>query len=372
MKKEDVASLVIYVLMIVISIVVGLTVVQNELNKASINSPFAVVLLILAVALIFNVVMLEVLHAIGAKLGGYSVVSINILYFCFEKKLGKWSFHFKDFDGLTGETKIAPKKEKLSLKPYIWLPLFGYAIEFATCLVLYSSVSKEASMNGNDWLAVASILTILISSLIALYNLVPLKLDAMTDGYRMVLLSKPVNIEAYNELLRAQDQERNGEKVKELKVYSEITEFTANINLLSTYRALDEGDYKKAEEILDIIMADPTKIDPATNNKVIAQKLFIEIMSKDIAEAKESYEKFTNDEYRRFLANDGSIECVRTYLLVAGLIDESESEVKYTMGKLDKAKKHIMPSRLEVEEKLLKLTIDKVYGAHPEWKKDAE
>ena len=371
MRKEEIASLVVYLMMIVLAIIIGLTAVKNAISlcgTGTINS-FAFVLLVIFIGLVFNIIMLELLHALGGLIGGYSVASINILGFCFEKKEGKVSFKFRDFDGLTGETKLAPKKEKLNMKPYIWLPLFGYAAELAAGIVLYSQMTTNTSSNVS-WLGTCGILFVVISSMIALYNLVPIKLDTMTDGYKLVLISKPANVEAYNELLKAEDLERNGKPVPELRVFEDITEYTANINLFSVYKRLEEGKLDEAEKIIDLILSNSKKLEPYTHYRLISQKLYIVIMTKEVEEAKKVYDELCDDKIRRFIANDVSMESLRAYILISGILEKSQGEVKYALGKKDKAMKRALKQRAAVEEKLFNIALDKVYEAHPKWKEE--
>lgn len=371
MKKEEVASLVVYLLMIALAIIVGLSVVTTAMQncKPANFNPFAFILLTILAALIFNVIMLEVLHAIGGKLGGYKVVSFNVCGFCFEKKEGGTKFKFKDFDGLTGEVKLAPKKEKLSMKPYVWLPLFGYAAELAAGIFLYSSMMADTGSNVR-WLGVCGILFVIISSMLALYNLCPIKLDTMTDGYRLVLLSKPANVEAYNELLRAEELERNGQPVPELKVFEDITEYTANINLFSVYRNLENNKLDEAEKIVNMMLVDPKKLEPYTYYRLISQKMYITVLTKDLEEAKKIYDELANDQVRRFIANDLTMESIRAYLLISGILEKSQAEVKFAIGRKAKALKRTVKQRADIEEKLFSIALNKVYEAHPKWKEE--
>lgn len=372
MRKEEVASLIIYFLMIATAIIVGLTVLKPVMathGPAHMNS-FLFVIVVLVLALILNIVLLEAFHVIGAKLGGYKVTSFNVLGFCWEKKENKWSYSFKDFNGLTGETKIAPGKEKLDLKKYIWLPIFGFAIELASGIVLYSIVSKGSSNFAGRWLAPASIIFIVTSSMIALYNLVPLRLDTMTDGYRFILLSKQCNLDAYNELLRVEDLERQGLEIGEVKIFEEITEFTANLNLISVYQHLNKSEYEEAEKLIDMILVAPKKIDPKTHNRLIAQKVYIQCLTKPLEEAGKTYDELCNDEIRRFIANDTSMESIRAYILIAGLIEKSKGEVDYASKKIEKARKNALPSRRVIENKLYEHALEKVYEVHPKWKEE--
>ena len=92
MKKEDIASLVIYLIMIGAAIIVGLTAVQSVFQAhyhiKMVSYLFAIIVIV--VGLLFNIIMLEVGHVIGAKLGHYKVISFNVLGFCWQKKDGKW------------------------------------------------------------------------------------------------------------------------------------------------------------------------------------------------------------------------------------------------------------------------------------------
>ena len=371
MRKEEIASLVVYLLMIALAIIVGLSVVTNAMSvcRPDNMNPFAFVIVVIIIGLLFNVIMLEVLHVIGGKIGGYKIASVNILGFCFEKREGKWKFKFKDFDGLTGETKLAPKKEKLNMKPFIWLPLFGYAAELAGGIVLHSHMMSDTASNVR-WLGVCGILFVILSSMLALYNLVPIKLDTMTDGYKLVLLSKPANIEAYNEMLRAEDLERNGQPVPELRVFEDITEFTASINLFSVYRHLENNKLDEAEKIVDLMLKDPKKLEPYTYNRLISQKLYIVILTKEIEEAKKVYDELANDKIRRFIANDLSMESIRAYLLISGILEKSQAEVKFAISRKDKAMKRTFKQRAVLEDKLYGIALDKVYEVHPKWKEE--
>lgn len=373
MRKEEVASLVVYLLMIAIAVIVGLSVITNAMSQIGprhFNS-FAFVILTIIVGLLFNIIMLEVLHAIGGKAGGYKIASINVLGFCFEKKNGKFKFKFKDFDGLTGETKLVPYKEKLNLKPFIWFPLFGYAAEMAGGIVLYSSMMQNTA-NNYAWIGVCAILFVVLSSMIALYNLVPIKLDTTTDGYRLVLLSKQANIDAYNELLRAEDLERNGQQVGELRVFEEITEFTANLNLFTVYKRLEENKLEEAEKIIDLNLSNRKKLEPYTYNRLVSQKLYITIMTKDPEEARKVYDEVANDELRRFIANDVSMESIRAYILISGILEKSQGEVKFAISKKQKALKRTPANKAKIEEKLYDVALEKVYQAHPKWKENKE
>nr|MCR5491685.1 hypothetical protein [Bacilli bacterium] len=84
-----------------------------------------------------------------------------------------------------------------------------------------------------------------------IYNLFPARLETVNDGYLMLVLSKPINKVAYNNMLLAEAIADEGGEMKELPVYDTVTDFTYRINLVSVYRNLEKGESHKAILILD-------------------------------------------------------------------------------------------------------------------------
>ena len=161
MKKEDILSYFVYLILIAAAFVVTFTI--GAQFQVDFMNRFWFALLTIIIAVIFNITLLELLHCLGGKLGGYEVVYINVFGFGFQKIKNKWVFKFEDFDGLGGEVRLCPKKEKTNLKPFIWLPLVGYIIEFALGFTLISLVnSQEITAEIPEWLGFGSLLFIII------------------------------------------------------------------------------------------------------------------------------------------------------------------------------------------------------------------
>ena len=371
MRKEEIRGLIVYSILIAVALIVGLTAIADSMySYAPKMNQFLFVLIVIAVSYLFNVIGHELLHALGAVLGGYKVVSINILGLCFENNGERTKVCFREYSGLSGETKIAPgKKEKKNLNLFVWVPIFGYAIEAASAIAVMTSMRDIEVIKG-QWLIPASILFILISSMIAFYELVPLRLDCENDGYRMRLFASSINVKAYNEMLNIQEMQRQGKTIKNVTIFTEITEYTAECNLYGIYVYLGQENYKKAEEIINILLDHKNKLSTTDTNRLIAQKLYVEILTKPLEEAKKTYDEITTSEVRRFIANDVSMEAIRAYILIAGMIEGSQGEVTYAQSRIKKAKKRALPSQIEVEEKLTKQAVDYVYKNHPKWVKE--
>ena len=357
--------------MIIAAIIVGLTAIRDQISDFGPTkmSSLGFIIVVLVVAYLVNVIGLELLHILGAKAGGYKVTGFNVLGFGFYKKGKDWKFSFRDFNGISGETIIAPKKEKLNPNLQTWFPLFGFAIELGACIVI-SSIVKSGNNTKIYWLVPASTIMLLIASMLAFYNFVPLKLDSETDGYKIRLFTKPVNVKAYNQMLEIQEKQRLGEEVKEIPVFDEITEYTAEINTLAMYAYLEKEKFEEAEKIIDNLLENKKVLSINDHNRLIAQKLYLVILTKPLEEAKELYDSICPTEVRRFIANDISMQSIRAYVMIAGMIEGSESEVEFAKSKVDKAKKRALASEIKAEEKLLDKAIKHVYEAHPKWGKE--
>ena len=87
MKKEDVTGLIVYLIIIVLAIVFGITVLQRHQSESMFSGIYYVLYIVVTVLIgvIFNGLLFEVAHIIGAKIGGYLIISVNVLGFCFYK-----------------------------------------------------------------------------------------------------------------------------------------------------------------------------------------------------------------------------------------------------------------------------------------------
>lgn len=370
MRKEEIRGLIIYLILIVVALIVGFAGIRPMMEKyGPAMSDLLFIVIVLAIAYLVNSIGLEILHVIGAKLGGYNVTSFNIFGICLYKTSeDKWKLGFRDFNGISGETKIAPNKEKLNPNMFVWIPLFGYAIELASCIVIAMLV--KSTQISIVWFRPAAFLFVLISSMLAFYNFIPLKLDSMTDGYRIRLFTQPVNIEAYNQMLAIQEDRRLGKNIRDVHVFDEITEYTAEMNVLVMYKYLEEEKYDDAVAIIDKLLENKKVINVNDYNRLIAQKLYLAVLTQPLADAKKLYEEICPIDIRRFIANDTSMPSIRAYIMIAGMIEDSESEVAFAQSKVEKAKKRALASEVKTEEVLLEKALNYVYENHPKWEKE--
>ena len=371
MKKEDITGLIVYLIIIALAVIFGFTVLQTHNAESSFNGFAYVLYIIISVIIgaVFNAVLFEMAHVIGAKIGKYTILSVNILGFCFYKDGNKTKFKFSSFDGLTGETKIVPKEgmvEKANPYPYLFFGSLFFVVEAIAVMIIFSIYrhSEDAFLKDVAY----ALLTIgAIGLVVLLYNILPMRIDSMTDGYRLTMVSNPKNKEAFNELLRVEYEISQGNDNVEIKVFDDITNFTADLNLNRVYALLDKKEYGPAEEILDKIIAAKQEVSEKVYIRARAQKIYINLYTRNLEEAKEYYEKEVPVAERREISNDVSMASIRAYLLMSGLLDKSRSECIIALNNVYRAFKHTPKNRQHTEVSLFNEALEKVVAAHPDW-----
>lgn len=376
MKKEDIAGIVVYAFIIAFILLFGLVVLKEHAMVSGLNEfYFAFLAGAIVLGVVFNSVLFEVAHILGAKAGGYKVYSVNVLGFNFYKKNGKTAFRFKGFDGFTGETKIVPKenlKKSASPKAYLWFGSLLFAITFIILFTVFNLFKKAENLvllNTGYFCLIVGVL----GAAIYLYNILPFRLDSSTDGFKLTQTIGKNKVNEFNELLKMEYCAFTGETYvpSEDSVINETKEVTSiyagDIKLNQVYILLNEGKFEEAETIVDDILSDTDKLTDKTFIRTKAQKIYIRLMVSSLEEAREYYEEFVPQSERREISNDVSMPCIRTYILMAGLLDKSRSETTLAAQKVIKAYKKTEKNQRKIETTLYNNAIRKVDEAHPSW-----
>lgn len=371
MKKEDALGIIAYLLILGIALAFGLTILrEHSLDSGLENGMYILfVLASIVVGVVFNALFFELAHLLGAKVGRYIVTSFNVLGLCWYKENNKIKFKFSSFDGLTGETKIIPNfkaKKEPNPSPYLLFGTLFFSIEIIFA-VLYFSLFKDSK---NLVLANSSyfVLTLgVIGAMIYIYNILPFHLDSLTDGYRLTMISNPKNKAAFNELLRVNYEIEQGNPNVEIKTFNEITNFTAELNLNKVYALLEQKNYLEAEKLLDLIIENKEDISEKVLLRARAQKIYINLMDKNLEDAIKYYQNDVPVNERRKISNDISMPSIRAYLLMSGLLDKSKSECLIALNNVYKAYKKVPTNRKKIEINLFNEALQKVIDAHPSW-----
>ena len=373
MKKEDVASLVIYLLIIAGAVLYSFTVLRVHFTYSSYNANMGTYALYIIVSIISGVLIASIFselgHMLGAKIGGYYITSVDILGFCFYKDEKKWKFRFKSFDGFTGETKIKPKNEKSDPRPFLLTPSIVLAVIAIGAIVIFNifNASNVAKLGDLAYFALTIGIIVLI---VLIYNIIPIKLDSRTDGYNLMLISKKGQKEAFNAMLLAGSSSLEASQVIEAKKYEEVNNITAELSLENVSILLGNKSYDEADEMVDKILENKQKVSGKNELRCEAFKIYIQFMSKDLQTAI----KYSNDNVdlslRRALSSDASMASIRAYVLIAALVDDSKSECLVSIKRINAALKNVGKERKQIEADMYNDVIDLVNQKHPKWEFD--
>lgn len=374
MKKEDVGGLILYLLILAVAIVFGLTVLQPYYANSTFrfNSGFfyalfilgAVVVGVLSASLIF-----EFGHIVGAIVGKYKILSVCILHVLFYKENEKLKVRMSSFDGLTGETKILPKSEKSNPRLYLLLGTVLNSLWLVGCIIIFYFNKDFLRTNRSD-MAYFFLTIGVVVGICVLYNIIPFKLDSHNDGYQLAMVSNPRNKEAFNELLRVEYEISQGNNDVEIKTFTELTNFTAELNMNKVYVLLDNKKYQEADEMLDFVFKNKENVSYRVYIRAISMKVFIHSVSSGIEEARQYINDNVSLELRRDIFSDSSLISIRAYVLICGLVDNSQSECILALNKVYRAYKTTPKNRRATELNLFNQAIDLVHSLHPKWEID--
>ncbi|MCQ2911898.1 MAG: hypothetical protein MJ190_00035 [Bacilli bacterium] len=372
MKKNDLMGYVVYIIMLGVAVWVGLSfirpVIMDSESMSGLPMPgLVLVLLSVLIGVIITALVLELGHLLGAKLGKYKITSWTVLGIQFKRQPdGKFKPGFGNFDGITGETKVVPLDVKTSNPRHIiYMPLALFLLEVIACVVLMV-VGKNSSANGMIGVYVFGLVVLTVGLLIFLYDIFPAALDSKNDGSMLSIFSNQTNIEAYNEILIASEMMAKGEKVENVRVYESVTDFTSQINDVAIYKALLEENYEEALRINEFTIKCKDHVSSRVYLTAVAQKMALHLFLKPTAEAKEEYLSLKHEE-KKFIANLENAPAVRAYMLVCGLVEDSEIEIKVAMDKAESAIKTSGEDKRQAEEALMKAGLKKVMERHPKW-----
>ena len=368
MQKDEILSTVVYVLMVAVAIALGFAVIAPVFRGAQEilgmkNTVF--VLLGIIVAILLNVILFEVAHIVGAKIGGYKVHKVNILGLEFSKDKDSKKVKVKfprSFDGLTGETVIIPKNENSNPKAYVFSPLFVFLIEIMILIFCYVFIT--GSKTTKEFLPIKYIQVIIVSvgGMLFIYDYFPAKIDTLTDGYRIVLISKKINIKAYNTLLKINSEIED----EPLKTFDEITDFTALVNL-EIAKKLRAENYEKSLDILDKILTNKNNISTETFNKTNTLKLYFLLQNKNKDEAKKVYVNLKTKS-QTYIKETYTIDTIKTALLYFGQVELDEVLCNHQIDKIKKALNVFSNKRAEEEIAEIQLIIKEINESQDKFK----
>lgn len=369
MKKNDFATFLVYVAMFAIALLVGLLVLRPTISNAR-DLPVHFVVIVIAglvVGALLNAALIELGHVVGARAGKCEVRSVALFGLTWTfKKSEKTKVGFKAYDGLTGQTKVRPlDREQSSLSAYRLLPVFFALLEVILMgILIVISKNLAASNPGAQWLEIFCMVILTTAAMIYFYDIFPARLDSVTDGYLFVLLTKPANKLAYNDLLIAEAIAEEGGALPETPIYDDVTEFTGKLNLLSVYRCLNENKIDEAIAILDKSLECETA-PKSIKGQALCFKLSL-LLQYRIDAGRKMYGEL-EDKDKKVISAFESMASLRCYALIASKIEASETEANYAIDKVEKVIGYEEDFAQPHEKRLTENMVAYIRSDHPSW-----
>ena len=372
MKKENIFGLLMYLVIFAIAIIYGLTVLQTHFQHSSMHEvwQYAIYIVICIVSgVVIAAILFELGHLLGAKVGGYKVVAFTLLYLSIYKDGEKWKFGFKNFDGLAGETVVIPdykKKESPNPIPYLIYGTIFNVVWFIGCLIMFFTFNRGSAFDSD--LAYAFLTVGLIAAVMFVYNIIPLQLDTSTDGSKLVFYAKNKSRQVYNDLLLAKYQAKHGELPPEEVVVNEPTiPDTSEGKVVKISLLIDEKNFDEAKQLIEELADKENELSKRSLLELKEQDLYIKIMTMPLDELSAYYDEKVPLSDKREISQDYTMLGIRTYLLMAGLLDKARGECLIVLEKVNKAYKNTPKNRKHAELVLFNEALEKVCQAHPKW-----
>ncbi len=307
---------------------------------------------------------MELGHIVGAKIGGYRIISVSFLWLTFVRQNKKWKITTTTFDGFTGETKVAPKKENANPMPMFWFGTIFLLILMLLGIYLPSIISAKDSLKTHFVYGGYIIST--IAGLMVFYNILPLRLDTKNDAIMMRFVRKE-RIQKYNDICRIQGELYDGEGLEELEDLPENDYLLAHWNYYAYLEKVYNGEYQKAEEILDRMIQDSEKLPDAIYDELLAAKLVLLLLTKSKEEAQE-YFLSVSPQVRKTINLCSTVEGSRNYFFISAIMNDNFEEAKSAYKKyLTKEKQNLEVGRNFDEDSMMAMMMNQIHEIHPEW-----
>ncbi|MCF0117191.1 MAG: hypothetical protein HUJ61_03970, partial [Bacilli bacterium] len=312
-KKPFNATLILYLIMFAILFFLGREILTMGARVIENNVTFVIITFICG--FIGNAILYEIGHVIGAKIGGYNIISFNILGVEFAVIDHKLTLRTGPYDGLTGDVKIVenPNCKKRNPKAFLRGGLVVIFLEIVASLI----VAVIVIQNDNNASLLESVVMFVgtIGLIIFFYNIAPCRLDTNTDGQRIGLINK--NKDEFEKLISIQTLLYENKKLENIEAVDKQNSITDLYNYYSYLSKIYTGKYDEANSIIDKLIENSDKLSIDVYKDLLPAKVYLAIKSKTKDEAISFIDKLT-DSQKSSLSRCDSLEGWRCYIALQG------------------------------------------------------
>ncbi|MCF0118014.1 MAG: hypothetical protein HUJ61_08260 [Bacilli bacterium] len=365
-KKPYNFTILIYLIMLAALYMIGKEIISivshGNIDSDNITS-FTILTFILG--FLANSVLYIIGTVIGAKIGGYNIIAVNLfgIEFAFVNK--KLIVHFAGYEGFSGDVKVALNEKK---SKHNALPMFlgGFVMML---ILIVSAVTYYVVVYKTDYNAIF-VCGFLFFATIALallfYNLLPVRTDSLTDGIKIKSYKK--SKESFNELTRIQGELANNQPLKGVKLCEkEITTLNSELYYMAYLENIYAHNYVEAEKIIDQLIESSTITSLSIYQTLLPAKVFTLIKNKTKEEVLAYIETLSQREKQILLAPQ-CIEGIRCYVALNSYIyDNMYSFNKGVSQFMKEIEKTIYIGNIEQQKNTIIEMVEETKKEKPEW-----
>ena len=258
---------------------------------------------------------------------------------------------------------LSPKKEN----PNPTLMLLGGSIGiivFQTIMVVLGFVVKNQVFHLSTLFSCGYI------GLVVLYQLIPVRTDYFNDGFTLVKTRKEDDRSAYNLYLTNLEKDFLMKPIVAKHFDNSNSYIKANCLYYQYLSELYQDNLEEAVKVLDEAFYLTPLMTFENMTKVKGEKIFILSLADENEKADKLFRGYTHDERTEIEKTKNLMSC-RIALITSGVIETEFDSCKSIIAKFNSMiKEYETNERVEKEQYLFNLALEKVKTMHPEWNLD--
>jgi hypothetical protein len=349
----------------VMMILVGLATfgIAFAVQKSATGLSTGYVLLFVIVAYLAALFLYNIGKILFGAIAGYSVGRIEILglQIAFGKK-ARVRYILSNI--LELHMNMVPRDEDEDPKPGLmfWGGTIVYALAASVIMGLTFLPSMQASM------IILLRYGLAMGALLVFYEICPCRLDCPNDVYLFIHTKNEEDRTAYNTYLRNEQADLFGEFTSDKVFDSYDNSQIKPLDILgSIHQNVYQGDYEGALKNIELARK---------YNLILTEKQKCEYMYEELylflthGRSAESEKKTVEVDHQLKKTSDyhPSVSTLRSEILIAGLVDNSNDELKTALEVFSKELKVLgKTDRTEKDVQLVKGGLNRIKQAHPDW-----
>lgn len=350
------------ILIIVYTYVVIKTIGSDNSSYFSGNEKNIFLVCALILGFIFYSFVYQMGKVIFAKLTGFKVLSLNVVFLCFRFINNKIKFDLKFSENFAGSLEVIPDSNKKKYNPILFH--LGGLIAFLLVAVLASLITMFIDRK----IMYIVLNSTIISLIVLMFQLFPFYMDYINDGFALVLLCNKNNREVYFDNLKqnAALKYKNDEiQLIDYPYYDSLLQ--AESLKYKYYYFMQKKDFENASKTCDLILQNKKYVKSEDILLFESNRLYFILSDKG---DNECYDYFysLDKEIRRYASNPSNYEVLKSSFLLTCKVDKTYDIYNHLEKIEHRLEDAYKLSSLSIEKELVNKAKEEVIEKFPDWK----